>query len=218
MPISHENKFIFVHITKTGGSSMEKALGLLKKNELYGFEDENGNFYNCKKAIKLNASKQDKEKLLCLQHLKAREIKERYDPEVWNNYFKFAFVRNPWDRLVSDYSYKMQKRKDLIRAYGLNKKSSLEDYVYAIKDRDKIILQKDFVTDEKGNVIIDFIGRFENMEDDFEKICNKIGFTSKLKKTNKSSHKDYKYYYDEKLKKIVHELYKDDIELFNYSF
>lgn len=166
----------------------------------------------------MNKSEREERKLLCLQHLTAREVKERYDSLIWNNYFKFAFVRNPWGRLVSEFSYRMQKRQDIIKSYGLNNQSSFEDYICAIRDRNKIIQQKDYVTDIEGNIIVDFIGRLENIEDDFKKICKIIGVSCKLEKTNKSVHKDYKQYYDSMSKKLVEKLYKEDIELFNYSF
>lgn len=221
MPISHKNKFIFVHITKNGGTSIEKALGILgifKKNKLYGFEDRNGNYLSCKKALKLNKIEREEKKLVCLQHLTAREIKYRLDELTWNKYFKFAFVRNPWARIVSEYSYRMQKRQDIIKSYGLNNESSFKEYIYAMKDNNKIIKQADYITDKNCNIMVDFIGRLENIDNDYRIVCEKIGIKSKLKKKNKSVHKDYKEYYNSETKKLVEKLYKKDIELFNYSF
>ena len=73
--------------------------------------------------------------------------------------------------------------------------------------------------DEKGNIAVDFIGRFENIKEDFKKITDKLNIKRTLKKTNTSKRKeDYRLYYDEETKAIVNEVYRKDIQLFNYEF
>jgi len=160
------------------------------------------------------------------------------------NYFKFAFVRNPWDRAVSRYFYVKanSKKKERIKRY---RNSTFEEYVrdenneffldtkrYAksfpgrrvhlekiMKKYSPFENQLDWITDENGKVLINFIGRFENLDRDFKTICQKIGIPPvSLKHTNKSKHKHYSKYYNKETRKIIAEKYCRDIEYFGYKF
>ena len=75
-----------------------------------------------------------------------------------------------------------------------------------------------WLTDEKGEVIVDFIGRFENLKNDFQFICEKIGVTADLPFVNKSEHKEYQYYYNDETREIVRRWFENDINLFKYNF
>jgi hypothetical protein len=80
-------------------------------------------------------------------------------------------------------------------------------------------LQKEFFYDGNGNCIVDFIGKLENLDQDFKKICNKIGIEAELPHKNKSKRKrDYRKYYTEETKKLVEKAFREDIELFYYEF
>ena len=81
-----------------------------------------------------------------------------------------------------------------------------------------ITLQKDFITDLNDNYIIDFVGRFEDIDNSFECICNTLGIKSKLHHTNKSKHSDYRHYYDKEAKEIIARSFAEDITKFKYSF
>lgn len=76
----------------------------------------------------------------------------------------------------------------------------------------------DFMCDEKGNIIIDFIGRYENLDADFEKACKAIGIKNKLPHLNKSDHDNYRQYYTNETQKIVEGWVKKDLEMFNYDY
>jgi S-methylmethionine-dependent homocysteine/selenocysteine methylase len=78
--------------------------------------------------------------------------------------------------------------------------------------------QKEMVTDEQGHLIVDFIGRFENLEPDFQQICNKLNIKASLPSLNTTVHKDYKSYYNDKTRQMVAEHFKADIEFFGYTF
>lgn len=218
MPISHNKKIIFIHIPKTAGQSMEIALGLDKKNELYGFEDGDGNRFSNEAGIRISGLERKKRKIICLQHLGAVEIKKKYKREIWDNYFKFAFVRNPWDRVVSEYHYISQQRKDLRELLGLSLGDSFIDYVNKINVSKKIETQLSYISDENKNIIVDFAGKFENLDKDFQKVCQKINFSGSLKKVNASGHKHYQEYYTEAAKRMIGRLYGDDIKAFGYEF
>lgn len=148
----------------------------------------------------------------------------------YKNYFKFAFVRNPYDRLVSCYEDKImsdREKEDLIIKNGLYKKMPFKEFVRAIcsipdiRADQHIKSQSFFITDQNENLLVDFIGKFENLENDYKKVCKIIGI-KKLKKLptkNKSKRKkDYREYYGEETKKLVYERYKKDFEILGYKF
>ncbi|MBT5016362.1 sulfotransferase family 2 domain-containing protein [Candidatus Peregrinibacteria bacterium] len=222
MPISHDKKFIFIHLVKTAGDSIEKTLDLQKDNELYGFEDKEGTYYKNIGGMLLSSIRGLDGEMTCLQHLPAIEIKKRY-PKKWDSYFKFGFVRNPWDVVVSLYSYITQSRKDLHKIWEIDESTSFHDFVMNAKvgyfpQFMFLCPQCDFLMDKSNKPIVDFIGRFENLENDFQKVCEKIEVTAELRKTNSSKHKPYQDYYDEKTKVKVADIFAKDIEYFKYKF
>ncbi len=78
--------------------------------------------------------------------------------------------------------------------------------------------QHRFVSDENGNVIVDFIGKFEKLEEDFGKVCEKIGVKAELSKSNKSNHGHYQNYYNDETKNKIGKIYEKDIAMFGYTF
>ena len=80
-------------------------------------------------------------------------------------------------------------------------------------------LQKDFLCDENGNLLVDFIGHFESLQDDFNIACSKIPIKQvQLPYANKSNHKFYKEYYNNHTRDLIYKAFKEDIELFKYDF
>ena len=157
------------------------------------------------------------------KHSTLREIELRL-PEV-QKYWKFAFVRNPYSRVVSWFSYLTQ---------GLNDQNSQEKH---IKEFGTDYLTGDFkdfcnfapywvfnnqffnLCDKDENIKIDFVGRFENLQEDFNIVCDKIGIPQQqLPYKNESKHKHYTEYYDDETRQIVAEKYAKDIEYFGYKF
>lgn len=140
-----------------------------------------------------------------------------------NDGFTFAFVRNPFDRLVSMYEYRKNanqqgiKEKNItfhqwvVRAFELNDKTLInrEHYFWP----QTAWLTKDGVED------MDFIGRFDRLQADYEELCKKIGVTpTKLNKVNRTHRKPYQEYYDAKTKFIVREHFKSDLQRFEYAY
>ena len=163
----------------------------------------------------------------------------------YNNYYKFTFVRNPWDRLVSCYKDKIREDENFnaptfkngIHAaflkYGIFKAGmNFTDFVSAVceipdEQADAHILsQHQFLINNQGVVFMDFIGRFETLQDDFNLVCNKLNISdNNLPHKNRSNSKlqnnqrnKYSDYYCKYTRKLVAKRYDKDINLFDYEF
>lgn len=129
--------------------------------------------------------------------------------------FKFGFVRNPWDRLVSMCFYK--------KNYGAHAvdKESFNEYVESM-ERNNLkywrFPQWRYLCYKSGEISVDFVGRYENLQEDWEKVCQKLGMYEDLQYLNVGKHLPYKEYYTDESIEKVSELYKEDIEIFNYKF
>jgi|ETNvirnome_2_300_1030623.scaffolds.fasta_scaffold02220_3 hypothetical protein len=197
--ISHKNKFIFIHIPKTGGTSVERAL----------LENE-GIKWPTKHPGPLDALPDE----ICREYMLRFNSMQHYplgkfEATLQKKYYAFTFVRNPWDNVASEYHYSS--------TLGLNK-CSFEKYVEYLDrvHRYEFHLKPQI---EFINENINFVGRFENLQEDFDKACTAIGVPSrKLSCENTSIHKPYWEYYNEDTKRIVEEKYKKDIEYFGYNF
>lgn len=162
-------------------------------------------------------------------HRKIVDYKQIFSPNTFKSYYKFTFVRNPWDRLVSTFFFLKKgglTEKDKIWADAnlsgfLDFKDFVRNWLTEENINNSLHFQHQhiFLEDENGNIAIDFIGRFENIDEDFKTITDKLNIRRTLIKTNTSKREmDYSNYYDEETKEIVNILYKKDIELFNYEF
>lgn len=159
-----------------------------------------------------------------LAHLKAHEYVDcgHINQVAFNQYFKFSFVRNPWARLVSEYRYRKYSEKYSFTEFvlrGLPKKNLFTD-AYR-----HIIPQCEYLQNSDGEFIVDFIGKFENLQSDFDRVCKKLDITkSTLPHRNSSENKHastkkhFTEYYDNQTRDIVAELYRKDIDLFGYEF
>jgi hypothetical protein len=136
--------------------------------------------------------------------------------KVFEEYFKFGFVRNPWDTMVSYYHF-LHSNQSSHRNKKVQALDGFKQYLeYEIK-RNKYH-QTQFLTDNNGELLVDYVGRFESLQDDFDKICKKVNVSASMPHSNKSKHKKYQEYYDEETKQMVAEHWKADIEMFGYTF
>lgn len=150
------------------------------------------------------------------EHTTADQARRLLPRQVYNDLFKFAFVRNPWDLLVSYYHY-------LLRSTGhhrhrrVKRLGGFEDYVRYEARRGKFS-QKQFLTDRRGNLLVDFVGRFESLATDFCYVCRVLGISAALPHVNRTPHQDYRSYYDKRTIELVAWHFREDIELFGYEF
>jgi chondroitin 4-sulfotransferase 11 len=161
------------------------------------------------------------------------EFLPRLDEE-YHDYFKFAFVRNPWDRLVSCYFEKIDNRfryQDLNppgekdRFYPRMPFAEFVEAVHATPDETAnhhFRSQHTTVCDSGGRVMADFVGRFENLREDFALVAERIGAPGlelpHRVKSRTRGERHYRDLYDEKLQGLVYERYEKDVETFGYSF
>jgi len=191
MFISHADEILFIHVPKTAGSAIH----------IY-FKDHYGLVGN-----------QRADPLPEIHHMSYTDILKQ-NPTL-KTYFSFGFVRNPWDRLLSGFLDFKQNRRQFREI----------DFKYFVQHiQDLGILndvhfrsQKQFLVDGENSV--NFIGRFENLINDFAAICNKANINlTPLHKHRTTKHKKYTEYYDKEMIKIVENIFKEDIKYFNYEF
>lgn len=156
------------------------------------------------------------------QHLPASVLRELVSPAQWEGYFKFAFVRNPWDLLVSGYQYQTTVLTREQRALN----PDVAELLARTRDFSDVVryypmIRSDmtsFITDEQGQVIVDFVGRFERLEEDFAYISSRIGIDVPLSHENRSERASYREYYTPETRDIVARHFARDIERFGYVF
>jgi hypothetical protein len=218
MLISHEEpKFIFIHIQKTGGVSISNLLRQYIPTTTPGRG---------------------------LRHISARRALKQVENS--DDYFKFAFVRNPWDRLVSWYTMIDEARKGVADGTAepmtrrLIKKNNLFKYVLRCGPTfDEFVKnctekqwmgngyysftfnQLRYLTDKNGEVLVDFIGRFENLAQDISHVFDMLGLEAsqlEIPHENRSAHSHYSEMYTPETREIVRKRFRRDIEFFGYEF
>lgn len=230
--ISHQLKVIFIHIPKVAGQSIEQC-----------FITHHGISWEHRDVLLLKENSNPAKGPPRLAHLTASEYKDYgyISSDNFENYFKFSFVRNPWARLVSEYKwrgyYTKWRFKDWLK-YGFPKPARTSYWRH-------VMPQYDYLFDSAGNCLVDFIGHFENLTEDFNhfrqkaslqlpdlphvnKSSNKIGgiqdlaslqtarFLWKKLKAKQPVYPSYLEYYDDWSWSWVAERYQKDIEAFGY--
>jgi len=213
MLISKKHKVIFVHINKTGGTSLNQLLC--------------GRGNHGRETIKFNMH----------HHAPAWMIKEKLDeehPNMWDEYEKISMVRNPYSWQVSMYEF--IKAESWHGDSRLIRKMTFKEYLeYFIGDGQLLPInngrrkddlnpfymsQSKYIYNDDNNLMVDTVMKLESFQDDFNTLCEKIpsiGCKDVLH-VNKTKHDDYKTYYeDTTIKKMVQEIFQDDFKNFNYS-
>ena len=205
-------KSIFVRIYKTGTTSVLKALQNNQDSVDFKFKIYNKIFFD---YLHLTKKKKFPKHLMVDTHSKAIDFRDFLKKE-YDEYFKFTFVRNPYDWQVSLYHF--MKQDSAHDQHYLVKDMNFDDYIYW-RCNHEYELQKDFVVDENGNLIVDFVGKFENLSQDFKIISKKLdlGLMLSEKKFKSSKHNHYSTYYTKKLKSAVDKVFHDDFEFFEYK-
>lgn len=148
------------------------------------------------------------------------------EPGYFKRAFKFAFVRNPFDRLVSLFHYKKRFKDSGIPAamtfWEFCHVIEQGDYppvgLYNVSGLSQCNPMLDWLKDEKGRIFLDFVGRYENLKPDFLKVCGILGINEQLPHENRSEHRHYREHYTPETRGIVEKVYREDLEYFGYGF
>jgi hypothetical protein len=147
-------------------------------------------------------------------HLSALQYQRLY-PEEFTEFFKFSFVRNPWDRVVSAFHAHTQGQHKISEA------KSFEDFVANLRANLPVSTRapmKNYICNGKGSTIVDFIGRYETLTTDWKYVAKEIGLEADLPLLNTTEHSPYWAYYTKDTRQIVEDFYAVDIEFFGYEF
>jgi len=208
---SYTHNFLFIHIGKAAGTSIQRALQpyapAQTHNPLKRYPVVLGPICRVAGLYRFVEFR---------EHVKARTARRCLPPAVYAGLFKFAFVRNPWDALVSRYAYLLQTTEHPRHAFVKSMKDFAEYVQWEIRRGKQI--QHDWVADTTGRLIVDFIGHYENLHEDFAEACRRIGVRAELPRVNISSHRDYRDYYTPATRDLVARAFARDIETFGYDF
>jgi len=154
-------------------------------------------------------------------HDAARKLQLQLSRRLWRSYFSFAFVRNPWDRMLSLY-FHYRRRLPTQREYIPPSTTFAMWLPRALSRGQRELLFRPlwyWVSDPRGDQIVDFIGRFENLQADFDKVCRRLRLPQQtLPHLNANAHEHYTTYYTQEMIDAVAEVHADDVRRFGYEF
>lgn len=149
------------------------------------------------------------------KHSPAFKMKKRMGAEIWDKYYKFSIVRNPWDKILSSYCYRLQRK---FTPSSVTFEKFVMDFNNQEHQRPFRQTQLSWLTDEEGNFLVDKVLRFEKLTEGWEEVQAQLQINIPLPHINKSKHRDYKHYYNKRMKKAVEERFGEDIEAFGYLY
>lgn len=202
------NKFWFIDIPRTGTSSLKDCLG-----QMYGHVY--GKSYDRERdARRFNLIK---------DHATSRQLVTLLGSEAWGNLYTFTFVRNPWDRYLSLYRYR-------IASGSLNESVSFEQYVHALRGNGRCAKcnpfdaevyhrsMSSYILDANDNVLVKHVFRYEDRESGLGSIETALGIRVERIHKERLGDGDYRNAYSQEMSNIVGEFYSEDVSLFCYDF
>lgn len=234
MPVYHDLRCIFIHVPKTGGTSIAKALAASHGDSQHGVKWNERGLWDHIVAHPQGHGLLSRFLKMCplnsiagfyQQHLAACLLRDFLRPEAWSDYFKFAIVRNPWDRAVSIYTFTAAQFEMDRTLRGHHERAALFERCSSFTDFARLLPlfffpdQVSFIDDGDGNLLVDFLGRFESLDSDFAAICARLKIECTLPHLNASAERDeYRRYYTEETRAIVGHVFARDVERFGYEY
>jgi len=223
MPIDRENGTLFIHVPRTGGTKIEQSLNMtfggddtrVMKHKLFGYAPLG-------------------EKKIELQHLTYKQMIKSglLTQKEFNNCFKFAFVRNPFDKLVSTYFYVGYRYFNSFESFvkflhnkggepdkSPDRFSRTRDFKWFL-EHPLFKAQHEFICNRNSKLMVDFLGKFEEFQKDASYVLSVLGVSEEkrdlFRRVNSTDHTHFNSYYNRETKKMVKSMYKKDFEIFSY--
>lgn len=195
--ISFSKKFIFIHNSKVAGTSMRAAL---MPYEPFFLRNKFSQYLKHK---------------FVRAHISAAELKDKIPHRIFNTYFKFGLVRDPWDRQISLYEFIRQNPKhfqhDLILSF-----KDFNEYLYW-RVNDNLNPQKTYFYDNDGNFLVDEVYKIENLPNAIKQLESRLNIQLCMPHYNKSKRQKFREYYTIDTWNFLADAFQEDIKAFNYD-
>jgi hypothetical protein len=206
MLASARHQFIYIHVPRTAGRSIRRALR--PYSDLKG-----AHVAVWARRLKV-APPLPSWQISLRDHATALQIRDAAPADFFQTAFKFAIVRNPWDWHVSMHHFLKENPKTDVYGGGV---LDFPKFVQSAAAHQCHCRQRRLVADEHGQLMVDFLGRYESLERDFEYVQRVLGIRGRLRRRNRSHHRDFRSYYTPRLWQIVARRCREDIRLFGYE-
>lgn len=206
MIISHKHRFVFFAVPRTATHALRQAL-----RPCLGDNDWEQQALFGKQSIPVPGIA-----AIGHGHVSFQQLRENLPAQTWSSYFKFGFVRNPFDRFVSTCFF-LNRRNPGFTGHEV---AFMRQAIDKERFRQRILAMPQYrlLTDERDTLMMDYVGRYETLQQSFDEICRHIGIApSALSRRNESRHQRYACYYDASLQQAVADWYRKDFELFGYD-
>jgi hypothetical protein len=216
--INHDLKAIFIHVHKTGGTYISYML-----HKYYGFKnyylrrpDHDKFCLNKSKSTKyINYENRVHGVLVYYKTSPYLNKKMGMTPEKWDTYYKFCFIRNPYDKIISAWNHVNRYKIPFANYLNIAKICNDVEYMHVFLPQTRSIIN------EKGKIDINYIGKFENLEEDFQTILKNIGVKEVIhdvkKEMNKRDHMEFYKYYNQDVLNKVNILLQEDFKNLDYE-
>ncbi len=206
MIISHKHKFIFFAVPRTATHALRQAL-----RPCLAADDWEQQALFGKQSIPAPGLA-----AIGHGHISFQQLRAQLPAQSWASYFRFGFVRNPFDRFVS-ICFFLNRRNPAFIGHEVE---FMRQAIAKPRFRQRILAlpQYRLLSDERDLPMMDYIGRYETLQQSFAEVCRRLGIApTALARRNESDHRCYACYYDKPLQQAVANCYRKDFELFGYD-
>ena len=215
--INHDLKAIFIHNHKSGGTYISYML-----HKYYGFKNyylrrpDHDNFCLNKKKSTKYINYENRIHGVLVYYMTSPDLNKKMNmtPHKWATYYKFAFIRNPYDKLVSAWYHINRFNIPFKNYFNLINTCNDVEYMHMFLPQIRNIINT------TGRIYINYLGKFETLEDDFQIILKNIGIKNIIhetdKKLNKRDHKPFYEYYDQEILNKANLILKEDFKCLNF--
>lgn len=209
--ISLQKKFLFIHVPKTGGNSIQNILNRYSEDDIVALDSHHDGVERFEVRNRFNNIE---------KHSTLSDYRRELDSAVFSSLFKFATIRNPWDMMVSYYfsPHRNKSQWDKNEFLLLVDKVPTISHFISLESKFRNLI-KPFGFGKRLDGCIDYLIRFEHIEEGFKDVCQILDIEyEQLPKRNASSREHYSYYYDRKLEEAVRNKFRAEIEYGEYEF